>query len=87
MTVMDHEWSNTLPNPRKQEPYDFILRVLIEQIAGPAHRVRFRDAGFAAKWSPDKLPIISVCLVSVLQTMRRQIRRKEEIYVQGTLGH
>ena len=38
VTVMGHEWSNPLPNPRKQEPYDFILRALIEQLASSGQR-------------------------------------------------
>ena len=34
VTIPGHEWLNSLPNPRKQELYDFILRALIEQLAG-----------------------------------------------------
>ena len=28
VTVMGHEWSNPLPNSKKQEPYDFIRRLM-----------------------------------------------------------
>ena len=99
VTVMGHEWSNLLPNPGKQEPYELILRALIEQIAGSRHRrisiaeanVKKRIvyhseiAGFAAMGTRHAANHLS--LVSVLQTIRRQIRRKAEIYMQWTLGH
>ena len=85
-------------NPRKQELYDFILRGLIEQIAGSGHRIPIAEAnkkkrivydseiaGFAAMGTRQATNHLS--LVSVLQTIRRQIRRKEEIYMRWTPGH
>ena len=99
VTVMGHEWSNPLPNPIKQELYDFILRALIEQNAGSGHRrisiaeanmkrrivYDLEIAGLAAMATRHAANHLS--LVSVLQTIRRQIRRKEEIYMQWTPGH
>ena len=38
VTIPGREWLNPLPNPRKQEPYDFILRALIEQLASSGQR-------------------------------------------------
>ena len=91
--LMGHEWSTPLPNPRKQEPYDFFLRALFEQIARSGHRrISIAEAnmkkrivydseiaGFAALGTRHAANHLS--LVSVLQT----IRRKEEIYMQWTL--
>ena len=81
-----------------QQPYDFIHRGLIEQIAGSGHRISSAEAnkekrivydseiaGFAAMGTRQATNHLS--LVSVLQTIRRQIRRKEEIFMQWTLGH
>ena len=99
MTVTGHEWSNPLPNPRKQESYDFILRALIEQLACSGQRkISIAEAnmkkrivydseiaGFAAMGTRQATNLLK--LVSVLQTIRRQIRRKEEIYMQWTPGH
>ena len=94
VTKTGHECSNPLPNPRKQEPYDFILRALIEQLASSGQRkISIAEAnmkkrivydseiaGFAAMGTRQTANHLK--LVSVLQTMRRQIRRKEEIYMQ-----
>ena len=81
-----------------QEPYDFIHRGLIEQIAGSGHRISSAEAnkkkrivydsefaGFAAMGTREATNHLS--LVSVLQTIRRQIRREEEIYMRWTPGH
>ena len=86
VTVTGHEWSNPLPNPRKQEPYDFILRALIAE-ANMKKRIVYDSeiASFAAMGTRQAANHLR--LVSVLQTMRRQIRRKEEIYMQWTPGH
>ena len=99
VTVSGHEWSNPPPNPRKQEPYDFILRALIEQLASSGQRkISIAEAnmkkrmvydseiaGFAAMGTRQTANHLK--LVSVLQTIRRQIRREEEIYMQWTPGH
>ena len=44
VTVTGHEWSNSLPNPRKQEPYDFNLRALIEQSWRALDRISIAEA-------------------------------------------
>ena len=88
-----------LPNPRKQEPYDFILRALLSSWrtldrdkfsiaeANMKKRIVYDSeiAGFAAMGTRQTANHLR--LVSVLQTIRRQIRRKEEIYTQWTPGH
>ena len=98
-TVSGHEWLNPLPNRRKQEPYDFILRALTEQLATSGQRkISIAEANtkkrivydseiasFAAMGTRQATNHLK--LISVLQTMRRQIRRKEEIYMQWTPGH
>ena len=100
VTIPGHEWLIPLPNPRKQEPYDFfILRALIEQLTSSGQRkisiaemnmkkrivYDSQIAGFAAMGTRQVTNHVK--LASVLQTMRRQIRRKEEIYMQWTPGH
>jgi len=84
---------------KKARSYDFILRGLIEQNVGSGHRrISIAEAnmkkrivydseivGFAAMAPRQATNHLS--LVSVLQTIRRRIRRKEEIYLQWTLGH
>ena len=97
VTIPGQEWLDSLPNLRKQEPYDFLLRALIEQlmnsgqrtisIAELKKRIVFDSeiAGFAAMGTRQVTNHVK--LASVLQTMRRQIRRKEEIYMQWTPGH
>ena len=84
---------------RKQEPYDFILRALFEQLTNSGQRTisiaelnmkkrivyDSEIAGFAAMGTRQLTNHVK--LASVLQTMRRQIRRKEEIYMQWTPGH
>ena len=97
--IPGHEWLNPLPNPRRQEPYDFIVRALIEQLTNSGQRTisiaemnmkkrivhDSEIAGFTAMGTRQVTN--HVRLASVLQTMRRQIRRKEEIYMQWTPGH
>ena len=99
VTIPGQEWLNPLPNPRKHEPYDVILRALIEQLTSSGRRtisiaelnVKKRIvydseiAGFVAMGTRQVTNHVK--LASVLQTMRRQIRRKEEIYMQWTPGH
>ena len=93
------EWLESLPNVRKQEPYDFLLRALIEQLMNSGRRtisiselnmkkrIVFDSeiAGFAAMGTRQVTNHVK--LASVLQTTRRQIRRKGEIYMQWTPGH
>ena len=100
ITVTGHEWSNPIPDPRdKRTFFDFILRRLLEQNEGSNRRelsiaeasmkkrIIFDSeiAGFAAMGTSQVTNHFS--LVSVLQSTRRQIRRKEEIYMQWTPGH
>ena len=99
VTIPVQEWLDSLPNLRKQEPYDFILRALIEQLINSGQRTisiaelnmkkrivyDSEIAGFAAMGTRQVTNHVK--LASVLQTMRRQIRRKEEIYMQWTPGH
>ena len=99
MTIPGQEWLDSLPNLRKQEPYYFILRALIEQLINSGQRtisiaelnmkkrIVFDKeiAGFAAMGTRQVTNHVK--LASVLQTMRRQIRRKEEIYMQWIPGH
>jgi len=77
----------------------FILRALIEQLTSSGQRkISIADlnmkkrivydseiAGFAAMGTRQVTNHVK--LASVLQTMRRQIRRKGEIYMQWTPGH
>ena len=85
-------------NMRKQEPYDFLLRALI---AIDEFWTK-NNFNFRIEYEEKELCLIrrlpglqmgtrqvtnDVKLASVLQTTRRQIRRKEEIYMQWTLGH
>ena len=99
VTIPGHEWLTPLPNPRRQESYDFILRALIEQLTTSGQRTisiaemnmkkrivyDSEIAEFAAMGTRQVTNHVK--LGSVLQTMRRQIRRKEEIYMQWTPGH
>ena len=99
VTIPGQEWLDSLPNMRKQEPYDFLLRALIEQLMNPGRRtisiaelnlkkrIVFDSeiAGFAAMGTRQVTNHVKVA--SVLQTTRRQIRRKEKIYMQWTPGH
>ena len=99
VTIPGQEWLDSLPNIRKQEPYDFILRVLIKQLINTGQRtisiaelnmkkrIVFDSeiAGFAAMGTRQVTNHVK--LASVSQTLRRQIRRKEEIYMQWTPGH
>ena len=99
MTIPGQEWLTSLPNMRKQEPFDFILHALIEQLINSGQRtisiaelnmkkrIVFDSeiAGFAA--IETRQVTNHVKLASVLQTLRRQIRRKDEIYMQWTPGH
>ena len=99
VTIPGQEWLDSLPNMRKQEPYDFILRALIERLINSGQRtisivelnmkkrIVFDSeiAGFAALGTRQVTNHVK--LASVLQTLRRQIRRKEEIYMQWTPGH
>ena len=99
VTIPGQEWLDSLPNMRKQEPYDFLLRALIEQLMNSGQRtisiaelnmkkrIVFASeiAGFAAMGTRQVTNHVK--LASVLQTIRRQIRRKEEIYMQWTPGH
>jgi len=99
VTIPGQEWLDSLPNMRKQEPYDFILRALIEQLMNSGKRTisiaelnmkkrivyDSEIAGFAAMGTRQVTNHVK--LASVLQTMRRQIRGKEEIYMQWTPGH
>ena len=91
VTIPGQEWLDSLPNTRKQEPYDFILRALIERLINSGQRtisiaelnmkkrIVFDSeiAGFAAMGTRQVTNHVK--LASVLQTLRRQIRRKEEI--------
>ena len=95
VTIAGHEWLNPLPNPRRQEPYDFIHRALIEQLTNSGQRTisiaemnmkkcivyDSEIAGFAAMGTRQVTNHVK--LASVLQTMRRQIRRKEESTCSG----
>ena len=99
VTIPRQEWLDSLPNMRKQEPYDFLLRASIEQLMNSGQktisiaelnmkkRIVFDSeiAGFAAMGTRQVTNHVK--MASVLQTIRRQIRRKEEIYMQWTLGH
>ena len=99
VTIPGQEWLDSLPNMRKQEPYDFLLRALIEQLMNSGQRtISIADlnmkkrivfdseiAGVAAMGTRQVTNHVK--LASVLQTIRRQIRRKEEIYMQWTPGH
>jgi len=99
VTIPFHEWLIPLPNPRKQEPYDFILHALIEQLMNSGRRTisiaelnmkkrivfDSETAGFAAMGTRQVTNHVKQA--SVLQTTRRQIRRKEEIYMQWFPGH
>ena len=99
VTIPGQEWLDSLPNTRKQEPYDFILRALIEQLINSGQRtisiaklnmkkrIVFDSeiAGFAAMGTRQVTNHVK--LASVLQTLRRQIRRKEEIYMRWTPRH
>ena len=38
VTIPGQEWLDSLPNLRKQEPYDFLLRALIEQLMNAGRR-------------------------------------------------
>ena len=38
VTIPGQEWLDSLPNLRKQEPYDFILRAVIEQLINSGQR-------------------------------------------------
>ena len=92
MTVTGHEWSNPIPDRRKKEPYDFIPRRLLEQNEGSEcrkfsiaeasmkNRIIFDSeiAGFAAMGTRQVTNNFS--LVSVLRSIRRQIRRKGDLF-------
>ena len=66
VTIPGQEWLNSLPNPRKQEPYDFILRALIEQLIKFRQRtisiaelnMKKRIVGLQ-QWEPNRLRTLS----------------------------
>ena len=70
VTVTGHEWSNPLPNPRKQEPYDFIPScfdgAVVDREKSQLPKQTWRIAlctiqrlQVLQQWAPDKLQIIS----------------------------
>ena len=88
VTIPGQEWLDFLPNMRKHEPYDFLLRALIEQLMNAGRRtisiaelnmkkrIVFDSeiAGFAAMGTRQVTNHVK--LASVLQSTRRQIHRK-----------